>query len=183
MAPESLAGVMGGEASGCDDDTTDVLIETALWDPQNIAHTGRKLGIVTDARYRFERGVDPAFALPGIELATQLVLEFCGGEPSELASSPAETAARARVVNFPWSETQAPHRPRRRAGRRDDDPRAPRLRVESDGRGSRDVVAPSWRPDIEGKADHRRGNRPHHRRRQCALDAAAARRGRRARRC
>ena len=71
---------MGGEASGCDDSTTDVLIESALWDPHNIAHTGRKLGIVSDARYRFERGVDPAFALPGLELATKLVLELCGGE-------------------------------------------------------------------------------------------------------
>ena len=82
--PESLAGVMGGEASGCDETTTDVLIETALWDPHNIARTGRRLGIVTDARYRFERGVDPAFALPGIELATKLILDLCGGEASSL---------------------------------------------------------------------------------------------------
>ena len=62
---ESLAGIMGGEASGCDDNTTDVLIESALWDPLNIAQTGRKLGINSDARYRFERGVDPAFMMPG----------------------------------------------------------------------------------------------------------------------
>src|SRR5208283_2239328 len=81
---ESLAGVMGGEASGCDETTTEVLIESALWDPQNIAQTGRKLGIVSDARYRFERGVDPAFTLPGAELATRMVLEICGGAPSAL---------------------------------------------------------------------------------------------------
>ncbi len=77
---ESLAGIMGGEASGCDENTTDVLIESALWDPLNIAQTGRKLGINTDARYRFERGVDPAFMLPGLELATQMVIELCGGD-------------------------------------------------------------------------------------------------------
>src|SRR5579859_6546011 len=79
---ESIGGVMGGEHSGCDENTRDVLIESALWDPHNIARTGRKLGIVTDARYRFERGVDPAFCVPGAELATQMTLELCGGEPS-----------------------------------------------------------------------------------------------------
>ena len=64
---ESLAGIMGGEASGCDETTTDVLIESALWNEINIAQTGRKLGINSDARYRFERGVDPAFMVPGLE--------------------------------------------------------------------------------------------------------------------
>ena len=72
---------MGGEHSGCDESTTDVLIESALWDPLNIARTGRKLGINTDARYRFERGVDPDFCVPGLELATRMVMELCGGEP------------------------------------------------------------------------------------------------------
>src|SRR5918997_2744421 len=80
---ESIAGIMGGEHSGCDEATTDVLIESALWDPFNIAQSGRKLGIVTDARYRFERGVDPAFTVPGLELATRMVMDLCGGEPSE----------------------------------------------------------------------------------------------------
>ena len=75
---------MGGEASGCDETTTDVLIESALWEPLNIAQTGRKLGINSDARYRFERGVDPAFMVPGLELATQMVLDLCGGTPSEI---------------------------------------------------------------------------------------------------
>src|SRR5690606_26477038 len=82
---ESLAGIMGGEASGCSETTTDVLIESALWVPLNIAQTGRKLGINSDARSRFERGVDPNFMVPGLELATQLVLEMCGGTPSEIA--------------------------------------------------------------------------------------------------
>ncbi len=70
---ELLAGIMGGENTGCSEATTDVLIESALWEPINIAQTGRKLGINSDARYRFERGVDPAFMLPGLELATRMV--------------------------------------------------------------------------------------------------------------
>jgi len=149
---ESIAGVMGGEASGCNDDTTDVLIETALWDPQNIAHTGRKLGIVTDARYRFERGVDPDFALPGIELATQLVLDLCGGEASDLVIAGAIPRARRRVA-FPWSQTQ------RLAGidvsQADAQSILERLgfTVEMTSPEGAEVVAPSWRPDIEGKAD------------------------------
>ncbi|WP_024878931.1 phenylalanine--tRNA ligase subunit beta [Methylosinus sp. LW3] len=149
--PESLAGVMGGEHSGCSDDTTDVLIETALWDPANIAHTGRKLGISTDARYRFERGVDPAFALPGLELATKLVLEFCGGEASDVAiCGSAETPT--RQLRFPWSETK------RLTGLNvsKDESTAILTRlgftVEAAGEDAL-VGVPSWRPDIEGKAD------------------------------
>ena len=103
--PELLAGLMGGEASGCDEGTTEVLIETALWDPANIAKSGRKLGIVTDARYRFERGVDPTFALPGLELATQLILQFCGGEPSEIVLAGAVPGERRRI-DFPYGETK-----------------------------------------------------------------------------
>ena len=64
--PVALAGIMGGEETGCTNSTTDVLIESALWEPANIAQTGRKLGVTSDARYRFERGVDPAFMLPGL---------------------------------------------------------------------------------------------------------------------
>jgi len=150
--PESLAGVMGGEHSGCSEETTDVLIETALWDPINIAHTGRKLGISSDARYRFERGVDPAFALPGLELATKLVLELCGGEPSEIAiAGAAET--RARALTFPWSETK------RLTGLEVSPEESAAIlsrlgfSVEAaDGDAAR-ISVPSWRPDIEGKAD------------------------------
>ena len=81
---ESLSGIMGGKETGCSAETTDVLIESALWNPLNIAQTGRKLGINSDARYRFERSVDPNFMKPGLELATQMVLDFCGGTPSEI---------------------------------------------------------------------------------------------------
>ena len=97
---ESIAGVMGGEHSGCDEGTTDVLIESALWDPMDIARTGRSLGIVTDARYRFERGVDPNFTLSGVELATRLVMDMCGGEPSEVTLEGAIPDT-GFVINFP----------------------------------------------------------------------------------
>src|SRR6185312_11076495 len=102
---ESLAGIMGGEATGCSKTTTDVLIESALWDELNIAQTGRKLGINSDARYRFERGVDPAFMLPGLELATQLVLDFCGGTPSEVTVA-GSAHAEDRIIEFPLAEVK-----------------------------------------------------------------------------
>jgi phenylalanyl-tRNA synthetase beta chain len=148
---ESIAGVMGGEHSGCDESTTDVLIESALWDPLNIAQTGRRLGIITDARYRFERGVDPNFTLPGLELATRMVLDLCGGTPSEGALF-GEIPDPSRVIEFPFSEV------RRLSGL---DVPVPEARaILSDlgfhlsGSGERvKVLPPSWRPDVEGKAD------------------------------
>src|SRR5919112_2058963 len=100
---ESIAGIMGGEHSGCDESTTDVLIEAALWDPVNIAQTGRKLGINSDARYRFERGVDPAFTVPGLDLATTLVTDLCGGEASEAVVA-GKVPEDKLVIEFPWSE-------------------------------------------------------------------------------
>ena len=95
---------MGGEHSGCDENTTDVLIESALWEPLNIARTGRELGIITDARYRFERGVDPAFMVPGLELATRMVLELCGGEALHHRHGRLGSPETDKIVNFPWSE-------------------------------------------------------------------------------
>ena len=151
---ESLAGIMGGEASGCDENTTDVLIESALWDPLNIAQTGRRLGLNSDARYRFERGVDPAFCVPGAELATHLVLDLCGGEASELMVAGAPPA-RDTVIDFPWSEV-------RRLTGLDLEPSAMTAILEKLGfvglsrAGNADrifVKVPSWRPDVEGKAD------------------------------
>ena len=100
---ESLAGIMGGEKTGCSEATTDVLIESALWNEINIARTGRKLGINSDARYRFERGVDPAFTLPGLELATKMVLDLCGGTPSEITVAGAAEAPESSI-DFPLSE-------------------------------------------------------------------------------
>jgi phenylalanyl-tRNA synthetase beta chain len=81
--PEGIGGVMGGEVSGCTLETTNVFLEVALFDPIKVAETGRKLGINSDARYRFERGLDPASAEWGVQVATRLILELCGGEASQ----------------------------------------------------------------------------------------------------
>ncbi len=148
---ESLSGIMGGEATGCSEATTDVLIESALWVPENIALTGRKLGINSDARYRFERGVDPHFTVPGLELATQMVLELCGGEPSEITVA-GKTEAPDRAIDFPLTELK------RLAGVSIALPEVKRvlgrLGFFAAGTGkSLKVAPPSWRPDIEGKAD------------------------------
>jgi phenylalanyl-tRNA synthetase beta chain len=148
---ESLAGIIGGEATGCSETTTDVLIESALWDPLNIAQTGRKLGINSDARYRFERGVDPAFLLPGLELATQMVLDLCGGTPSEIVVA-GEPQVPEVIIDFPVSEVK------RLAGL--DVPLTEIRRVLTRlgffvaGQGkSVKIAAPSWRADVQGKAD------------------------------
>ena len=82
--PVSIAGLMGGEATSCTESTVDVFVESALWDPILTAETGRKLKIVSDARYRFERGVDPAFTQDGLELATRMIIDLCGGTPSDI---------------------------------------------------------------------------------------------------
>ena len=79
-----LGGVIGGADTGVTESTVNVFIESAYFDPKRTARTGRKLGIQSDARFRFERGVDPDFVVPGLELATGLVLDFCGGAPSKI---------------------------------------------------------------------------------------------------
>jgi phenylalanyl-tRNA synthetase beta chain len=84
---QSLGGVMGGEPTSCTETTTQVFIEAALFDPVRTAATGRRLEIISDARYRFERGVDPEFVAPGLEIATKLVLDLCGGEASEIVAA------------------------------------------------------------------------------------------------
>ena len=78
-----IGGIMGGEHSGADESTTDVLLEIAYFDPERIGVTGRKLGLASDARTRFERGVDPAFLDDGLALLTDLIVQTCGGTPSE----------------------------------------------------------------------------------------------------
>ena len=95
--PLSLGGIMGGEASGVGAATTEIVLEVALFDPARTAATGRKLGIESDARTRFERGLDPALALPGSELATRMILDLCGGEPGPPAIAGAIPPASAPV--------------------------------------------------------------------------------------
>ncbi|MQW87374.1 phenylalanine--tRNA ligase subunit beta [Sinorhizobium saheli] len=148
---ESIGGIMGGEHSGCDEATTDVLIESALWDPMNIAKTGRSLGIITDARYRFERGVDPEYMVAGIERATELVLELCGGTAAKLDVVGYEGHA-PKVVDFPVSEVK------RLTGLEVSSEESvsilEKLGFAVEGSGERvKVTVPSWRPDVDGKAD------------------------------
>jgi len=148
---ESIGGIMGGEHSGSDETTTDVLIESALWDPLNIAQTGRKLGIITDARYRFERGVDPAFTVPGLDLATQMVVDLCGGEPTEAVIA-GKVPEDKRVIEFPWSEV--PRLSGLDVPPAEAEATLKKLGFSVQGSGERvSVTPPSWRPDVEGKAD------------------------------
>ncbi len=146
----SIAGIMGGEDSGCTETTTNVFVESAWFDAQRIAAAGRKLGIQSDARYRFERGTDPAFVVPGLELATKLILEFCGGEPAETV-----VAGEPPVVTheIPFS----PKPVRRLAGI---DLPAVEIReiltslgFAVEGADEMRVMPPSWRGDIAGPAD------------------------------
>ncbi len=147
-----IAGIMGGKDSGSYDDTVNVFIESAYFDPGHIARAGRRQGIISDARYRFERGVDPQMVLPGLELATRLILEWCGGEASDVVIA---------------GELPPPHQPiafdpaavERLGGiviARDEIIRIlQRLGfvVEDHGKEALQVVPPSWRHDIDGAAD------------------------------
>lgn len=149
--PLGLGGVIGGEASGSTDATTNVLIESAWFDPVRTAATGRKTGLVTDARYRFERGVDPESVLPGLDLATQMILKLCGGTPSK-ATLAGKVPDTRRVIPFdlrrvekltglalPEEEIKAIFEA---------------LGCELVGDGNLiEVLPPSWRPDIHGTAD------------------------------
>ena len=144
---ESLGGVMGGEASGCSETTTEVFLEAAFFDPILTATTGRALRINSDARYRFERGIDPAFTADGIELATRMILDLCGGEASDVVvagAAPDTTRAYrldpARVVSLVGMEIpEADQRATLQA-----------LGFTLDG----DMATPpSWRPDVLGEAD------------------------------
>ncbi len=144
---ESLAGIMGGEPAGCTETTTDVFLESAYWDPITVAATGRALKIHSDARYRFERGVDPAFTLPGLELATQMVLDLCGGEASAVVQDGAalDTARSyrldpARVVSLVGMDI--PEAEQRRTLE------ALGFKLAGDM-----ATPPPWRPDVLGEAD------------------------------
>ncbi|WP_260483049.1 phenylalanine--tRNA ligase subunit beta [Sphingomicrobium flavum] len=142
-----IAGIMGGEHSGVDDATTDVLLEIAYFDPERIAKTGQKLTLTSDARSRFERGVDPAFLDDGLTILTQLILDICGGEASEVTRAgtpPTET----KTLTFDWSRTAAlggievPQEQQAEI--------LTRLGFSVDGHK---VTVPTWRRDVDGNAD------------------------------
>ena len=144
---ESLAGIMGGEVSGCSDATTDVFVESAFWDPITIAATGRTLKINSDARYRFERGVDPAFTLAGLDLATQMILDLCGGVASDVVQdgapldvSRAYKLDPARLISLVGMDI--PEAVQRKT-------------LEDLGFTLHGDMAtpPTWRPDVLGEAD------------------------------
>jgi phenylalanyl-tRNA synthetase beta chain len=149
---QSLGGVIGGEATGCTEATTEVFIEAALFDPIRTAATGRKLNIASDARYRFERGLDPAFVEDGLEIATRLVLELCGGEASDIVTAGAAPDWRRKYVlrakrsaglgglHVPHEESAAILS-------------ALGCAVETSAGGDLSVEPPSWRGDIVGEAD------------------------------
>ena len=151
QGPEAIAGVIGGEASGCSETTTNVFLEAAYFDPLRTAATGRKLGIVSDARYRNERGIDPAFTQTGVEIVTRMILDLCGGEASHLViagkvpdTARSHTLRDTRVKSLGGIDVQV----------------AEQKRILSDlGFGVTKIeeglacVVPSWRPDVQGEAD------------------------------
>ncbi len=146
-----LGGVMGGETTGCDETTTDVFIESAWFDPIRTAQTVRATGINSDAGYRFARTVDPESLVPGIELATRLILEFCGGEPSEVTLA---GKAPERPAAFDFDPAYVHQLSGLSIGREGVLEILTRLGFEITGSGVHvRVQPPSWRRDVEGKAD------------------------------
>ena len=147
VAVHDIGGIMGGEHSGVSDATADVIIECAFFDPEHIARTGQKLALTSDARQRFERGVDPAFLDDGLAIATWLVLEHCGGTASAVT----------RAGQPPLEPRRVPFRPERAAALGGIDvPEAEqraileRLGFVIDGG---DAIVPTWRRDIDGGDD------------------------------
>jgi phenylalanyl-tRNA synthetase beta chain len=142
-----LGGVMGGEGTKVSETTTDVFVESAYFDPIRTAQTGRDTGITSDAQYRFARGVDPQFVLPGLELATKLILEICGGEASEVRVA-GEAPAPPAAVEFHHAYVQ------RLSGLTVSDARIDQILTDLGFlvRGEM-VTPPTWRRDVEGKAD------------------------------
>ena len=149
---ESIAGIMGGEASGCEESTTRVLLESAYFTPESIAKTGQKLILTSDSRQRFERGVDPASTIPfGADMAAQMIAELCGGECSELIVTGKEPERPAPIAFDP-------HRVEKLCGV---DVPADTCKeileklgcvIKPDG-NLFSVVRPTWRSDISGSHD------------------------------
>lgn len=146
----ALGGVIGGERTGCTADSVNIFVESALFDPVRTAATGRKLNLMSDARYRFERGIDPAFLVHGMEIATRLILDLCGGEPSQLVIAGAEPPPRrpvalrpGRVGTFGGADVPA-HEVERILT-------ALGFTIDKDGE-TLTVGVPSWRSDIVGEA-------------------------------
>ena len=145
--PESIGGIMGGDPTGVTEETTNVFVESAFWDFVQIAMTGRALKINSDARYRFERGVDPEFTQPGLEAATAMILDLCGGEASELVIA-GEAPDHSRAYRLDTDRVQS-------LVGMEIAPETQRATLEALGfRLEGDMAhVPSWRPDVDGEAD------------------------------
>lgn len=145
--PESIAGIMGGLDTGCTEDTVNVFVESAYWDPVQIAYAGRALKINSDARYRFERGIDPAFTYEGLERAVRMIVDHAGGEASEVVVAGKDLNT-ARAYKLDAARVQSlvgmviPESTQRQTLT------ALGFRLEGDM-----AHVPSWRPDVQGEAD------------------------------
>lgn len=149
--PLGFGGVLGGETTGSTDTTKNVFIESAYFDPVRTAQTGRKAGLQTDARYRFERGVDPAFVRPGLDLATDMILTFCGGEPTKMTVAGKEPAE-PRVIAFDFARIEKLSGVKLSQAEIKNTLEALGCNIDGASAPAR-VTVPSWRPDIHGPAD------------------------------
>jgi phenylalanyl-tRNA synthetase beta chain len=153
-----LGGVMGGESTGCSIDTVDVFIESAYFDANRTARTGRATGIISDARFRNERGIDPHSCVDGIELATKLILETCGGEASEVIvagkapDGPAPVAFKPRDMKRLTGLDMPAKRMEQILRALGFEPVVP-PKAQHDNDTIWAIKVPSWRPDVEGSAD------------------------------
>lgn len=144
---ESIGGIMGGAASGCTEETVNVFVEAAYFDPVRTAYTGRALKINSDARYRFERGIDPEFTPQGVELATQMIMKHAGGDASDVVIAGAiPDVARAYKLDAARVQSlvgmEIPESTQRQTLT------ALGFKLEGDM-----AQVPSWRPDVQGEAD------------------------------
>lgn len=143
-----IAGIMGGEHSGCSDDTTDVLLEIAYFTPERIARTGQALALTSDARSRFERGVDPAFLDDGLALLTDLIVQTCGGEPSDVIRA-GQPPVERKTIAYDTARCAALGGIDVSADQQKSILQSLGFEVASDWT----VTVPTWRRDIDGWAD------------------------------
>ena len=149
--PLGFGGILGGETTGSTEKTKNVFIESAYFDPVRTAQTGRKTGLTTDARYRFERGVDPAYVKGGLDLATDMILKLCGGEPSKMkvaGKEPIET----RVIAFDFARIEKLSGIKLADGEIKTILEKLGCKVEGAATAA-EVTIPTWRPDMHGAAD------------------------------
>lgn len=148
----ALGGVMGGEETGCTESTVNVYVECAYFDPLRTARTGRALQIDSDARYRFERGIDPAFTVPAVEVATRLILELCGGEASDVVQA-GNVPAWTRMITYDPACAKQLGGLDLPADRQKDILEALGFIVTVKSAHEWAINPPSWRDDVAGRAD------------------------------